>query len=236
MAYSLPYGLPHGYTVPLPHHTHPCPPHHMATCTMRLQGVGIIEAKPDTATVILGAVTENENLQMAQAENSQRIDGIIQALIGLGISREDIETLSYSVEPQYDYREGTQVFRAYRVTYDLKITIENLEATGRIIDTAVAQGANMVRNIDFSIQDTSPIYRQALILAIQDAQKKAEAVEESLGIVIHKTPISISEIDYSFQPLPVRDYLRMPEGAIPIQPGQIEITAKVEVLFSYRCF
>jgi len=203
---------------------------------MRLQGEGIIEAKPDIVTVFLATVTENENLQMAQAENSQRIDGIIQALLELGISREDIETLSYSVEPQYDYRDGTQVFRTYRVTHDLKIQIRDLEATGQIIDTAVAQGANFVRNINYAIQDTSPLYRRALILAIQDAQKKAEAIEESLGIVFHKTPICIAEIDYSFRPLPVRDFLRMPEETTPIQPGQIEIVAKVEVLFSYRCF
>lgn len=201
-------------------------------CCMKLNGIGTVKAIPDIATVDLGIVTENVNLEAAQKENAVKSNAVINKLYELGISRENVKTASYDIEPVYDYIDGKQIFKTYRVTNTLSVIITDLMMVGKIIDSATSLGVNRVNNINFTVADKSIYYNRALDLAVKDASKKAFIVANSIGVEINSVPCYIVE---EMPTAPVEyPMFKMSSEATPILPGQINITAKVEAIFNYK--
>src|SRR5690606_20881763 len=99
-----------------------------------------------------------------QKENTNATTNIVEALLQLGIPKENIQTTQYSIDIQYDFEDGKQIFRGYKVTHLLQVTVENIEQTGLIVDTAVNNGANTVSNIQFTLQNPDIAYNHALSL------------------------------------------------------------------------
>jgi len=200
---------------------------------LKVEGVGRIKTEPDMAIVILGVVTENKQLQLSQQENAGRIDSILKTLTEKDVSSGDVKTFSYSITPQCDYVDGSQVFRGYRVEHLLQITIRDIKRVGEIIDAAVQSGANQVNNIRFSVGNPSLYYQQALNEAVGDAFLKAGTLEARLNVSVSRVPVRIIERAYDtgneIKPLT----LQAEAATTPVQPGQIDITARIEAIFTY---
>ena len=201
--------------------------------TIVVYGNGTIKLVPDIGEITLGVVTEDKDLEKAQRENAKLSNDIIDKLNELGIEDDDIETVTYTVEPVYDYVEGRQVFRGYRVTNLILVTIEDISKMGYIIDEVIKVGGNVVRNINFKVSNPEKYYKEALNLAVIDSINKAMGIGNTLGVLIEKVPKEIVEESPSYGPVlePVR--YGAPEGTTPIQPGKIEITSRVKSTFKY---
>src|SRR5690606_33448147 len=126
-------------------------------------------------------------------ENARIVSNIKTALNNIGVKDEHIQTINYSIYPQYDFADGKQIFKGYKVDHVLAITVEQIENTGLVVDTAVASGANMVSRVKFEVADYSWHYQQALSKAIQDTLLKAETIANSLRVHLIKTPFSVTE-------------------------------------------
>lgn len=203
--------------------------------TLKLQGVGTLRTSPDIASAFLGVVTENKELSAAQKENSAIMDKVIASLLRLGIEEKDIKTESYSISPQYDFVEGKQIFRGYRVNNNLRIMIRNIQQVGKVIDTAVASGANAVYNVNFSLLNREEIYKRALSLAIKNAVDKAISVENTLNIEVNQIPAEIVE-ETNAENIERNGLYAMkaPAASTDIKSGELEVTAKVQTVFNYR--
>jgi uncharacterized protein YggE len=203
--------------------------------TLKLQGVGILRTSPDIASAFLGVVTENKELSTAQKENSATMDKVIASLLKLGIAEKDIKTENYSITPEYDFVEGKQIFRGYRVNNNLRIMIRNIQQVGKVIDTAVASGANAVYNVNFSLLNREEIYKRALSLAIKNAVDKAISIENTLSIEVNQIPAEIIE-ETNAENLERSGLFTMkaPAASTDIKSGELEVTAKVQTVFNYR--
>ncbi|TXL64523.1 DUF541 domain-containing protein [Cerasibacillus terrae] len=193
-------------------------------------GEGSISVAPNIARIRISIQTENMQLMAAQQENANKTNQVIESLVQLGISRENIQTVVYDIHPQYDYIEEKQVFRGYEVIHGLSVQIENIGETGRVIDTAIKSGANRIEGIDFTVKHPQVIYQQALIKALENAQRKAETIARTLQLSLHTQPIKITEIT---KQVPQPYLATMEKSITPIQPGQITVQATVEVKYAY---
>lgn len=201
---------------------------------IKVSGEGSVAAKPDRASIVLGAVTEDQELTRAQSENSGKISAIIESLLEIGISRENIQTFEYRAEPQYDYQDGKQLFRGYRVTHLLRITVENISQTGSVVDKAVQSGANTVNSIEFSIAEPQKYYNKALAAAVQNSAAKAAAIARTLGVTLIKTPRKVTEETRAPGPVPFQTFgLAKSEGAVPIETGKLTIQATVRAQYAF---
>ena len=202
--------------------------------TLRVEGRGSATVQPTIARVQLGVATENRSLTTAQAENATTTTAVINALTRQGIPVQDIATQSYTITAQYDFVEGQQVFRGYRVVNTLVVTIRDINRVGQIIDAAVAAGANFVNDISFTVANPSVYYHQALALAIDDAVAKAMTIGRRLNVTVSPVPLRVIETTFTAAPVEPA-LLKTAEAAqtTPILPGQQEITARVEVTFSF---
>ncbi|MFC0234704.1 MULTISPECIES: SIMPL domain-containing protein [Fictibacillus] len=200
-----------------------------------VSGEGSVSAVPDRALLTIGVITENQNLSVAQKDNADKTASVIQTLMSLGIPQSDIQTASFRIEPQYNYENGQQQFRGYRVEHQLQVTVKDIRQTGQAIDQAVANGANSVSSIQFTVSNPDAFYNQALSLAIQNAQQKAISMARALQVTLRPVPLNVQEVSQSLPPRPVpfQAVMYAQSAETPIQPGENKITASVKIQYTY---
>jgi uncharacterized protein len=200
---------------------------------IKVSGEGLVSVQPDRAVVTLGVITENKNLSTSQKENAETTTKVMGALLNLGIPKENIKTVEYRVEPQYDYENGKQILRGYKTTHLLQVTLDHLTQAGPAIDAAVSQGANSVSNIEFTLAHPEYYYQQALALALINGHQKALTISRTLGVTLNPIPQFVMETTQQPSPLPRPTvYFARSEGT-PIEPGKLQINAAVRVEYSY---
>ncbi|MTK12625.1 MAG: DUF541 domain-containing protein [Clostridiaceae bacterium] len=200
---------------------------------MTVYGKGNIKVKPDIATASIGVAVENKDLSVAQAQSIEKANKILDTLKRMGIKERDIKTENYTITPEYDYIEGKQVFRTYKITNTFRVTLRDLSRIGEIIDAAVASGANVVNNITFTIDNPEKYYNQALKIAVRNALEKARELGDTLNVIVNNTPIRIIEERREPRPVYREAVLAASTEATPIMEGVIEINAEVKAIFNY---
>lgn len=199
---------------------------------LKVNGKGMVEAEPDMALVSIGVITKDKNIENAQNLNNQISQKLINALLQLGIAKEDIKTSSYSIYPEYDYIEEKQILTGYNVTHILEVKVKDINMVGEVIDTAVKNGASQINRVDFTIEDAKNHYNRALKLALKEAASKAQSIAAFMKVNFDPVPCSITEQSTSFTPLLEQSTMKLVATAT-ILPGKIEITAMIEAEFQY---
>lgn len=200
---------------------------------LKVFGGGVVNAKPDKAEIAIGVITENKQLELAQKENAEITQHVIDSMKNMGILAKDIQTRNYNIITKYDYIDGKQVFRGHEVTNYLKVVVRNINDIGEIIDTSVRNGANAVDNISFIVSDRSNYYNEALRLAIEDAQNKALVIGNKLKVKVNIVPIQIIELGEDRGNYLTAITFKETDGGTNIQAGENKITAAIEVIFIY---
>jgi uncharacterized protein len=196
-------------------------------------GQGTVSASPDQAVVVLGAVSEGLVLNEVQSENATIVTNIIHSLLEIKIPREKIQTYNFRIETQYDYQDGKQVFRGYKVAHLLKITTDKVGQIGILVDTAVAHGANNVSSIQFMMAKPEIYENQALSHAIRNAWQKAETIARTLGVSLSAIPNHVQELTRTAEPIPYKATLLAQSTTTPIHPGELAIYATVRVWYYF---
>ncbi|MGP1908606.1 SIMPL domain-containing protein [Metabacillus sp. JX24] len=204
--------------------------------TLSVRGMGKVETAPDTAVLQLAVVTMDKDVTAAQEENKRRVNQLIRALAAMGIDEKQIETISYTVFPQYDYSAGSEpVLKGYEAVNTLSVRTRDLDTVGSIYDAAFANGANRSDSLQFFLSDQQKWINQVLDLAAKQALEKAEAIALSYRLNLNRTPVKITEESRGFSPLSKELSLGVQSaGQTPIFARQIEVTAELEVVFSYQ--
>lgn len=200
---------------------------------MKVTGVGKVKAVPDTALINLGVITENVSLERARRDNAARTAAVVKLLDTMGITSKQISTASYVIEPIYDFIDGRQVFKGYRVTNILTVTVTNIAAIGEVIDKSTSAGANRVDNVSFTLFNPSEFYNKALKLALDDALQKGSEIGKAIGVDVHEVPYRIIEQTAAAVPYDAQ-MAKLSAPVTPILPGQLDITASVVVILAYK--
>ena len=202
-----------------------------------INGQGKVDYAPDMAVVNLGVqIDKAATAQLALSELNTTIERVIPALIALGIAREDIETMNYSLYPNYDYVEGVSRPSGYNANQQLVVKVRTIaDAEGivsRVIAEASKNGANQVNGITFEASNLEELKQQGLLAAIEDAKSKAEATATQAGVELDKI-IGWVENPISVPGLP--PYYEMGGGGAGLQAlpaGTKEIIVQVGLIYS----
>lgn len=201
-------------------------------------GTGRVTAKPDMASINLGVQTQGETAQQAQQVNAQKMEAVVRTLKGMGIAENDIQTSTVSLQPVYE-QDRMSPSQSRIVAYEARnivfVRLMELTKVGAVLDEAVKSGANAAYGIQFGLRDDAEQRKEALKMAVQDAQAKADAIAEAMGHSA-KDAESVIEESVSF-PLMAKDSIEMTRAAAaaptPIEPGELEITANVRVVYGF---
>ena len=161
--------------------------------TISFSGEGKVSAIPDIAKVNFAIITQAATSKQAQDANSPKSKVIVDFLKKQGIEDKDIKTTSYNIYPQYNYPSfDTPEIKGYEVSQNFEVKIRNLDKTNVILDGLVSAGANNISNLNFTVDEPEKLQTEARSKAIADAKKKAEELEDQLGVNLGKI-INFSE-------------------------------------------
>jgi len=158
--------------------------------TITVTGTAATSISPDIVTLQFGVDSEAKTAQDAISENSQVMDSVVTAVTGLGITKDEISTASFSIYPVYNYSvpdpyTGIQktILTGYKASNTLFVKTNKLSLTGKIIDSAVGAGTNRVDSVSFSLSPTLQQSAQNDLIsnAVVDAKSKAEKALDPLG-------------------------------------------------------
>ena len=163
--------------------------------TITVSGKAETFKKPDIATFSF-SVTENAlTVADAQAKSAAKIDAALKALSTAGIEDKDVKTISYNINPHYEYQEGVcttsypatcrpgkSVLTGYEVSQSIQVKVRDLSKAGAIFGSIGALGVQNVDSLSFSIDDIDAVKDQIRGEAITDAQKKADILARQLGV------------------------------------------------------
>jgi uncharacterized protein YggE len=204
-----------------------------------VNGEGKVSAVPDIATLSLGIEAEETSVAEAQAQASEAMDKVMNALKDNGLAEKDIQTQYFNIYQvtKWDPETQEQVVTGYRVTNMVTAKIRNIDKVGTIIDAVVAAGGDLTRinSIDFSIDDPSTYYEEARKEAMADAEIKANQLAELAGITLGK-PTYISESSNSPSVVSrTGSEVKAAEAAeTPISPGELEININIQIAYEIK--
>jgi uncharacterized protein YggE len=198
-------------------------------------GAGTTQAVPDTAEMSFGVTTMSPNAKSALDEAAKSAEQIASAVKKLGIADKDIQTQDVSVYPQTVDQNGKQVITGYQASLSVRVKVRDISKLGEIISAANAAGANDISGPTFTIDDPAPARAKAIDEAVADARKSAEAMAKAAGKSVGAV-LSMSSSDVGQVPGPMFSTSDVAGAAknVPIQPGQLDITANVVVVFELK--
>lgn len=208
--------------------------------TIEVNGTGKMTVEPDIAYLNVGVRTEDKDPSVAQERNKYDMDQIIKALEDFGIDSENLKTINYNIYQRYDYINENEREDYYVVENTLQITVNEIDQIGDIIDLASDNGANNINSLRFTVKDDSKYYQEALKTAMADAKGKAQAIMSTFDTsATLSKPYQVIEASNStgiYYESPVMMDREEAVGAgmsTPIESGDIEISARVKVIYKY---
>jgi len=206
-----------------------------AANTVTASGAGTAQAAPDTAEMSFGVTTTSSNAKSALDDAAKIAKQIAAAVKKQGIDDKDIQTRDVSVYPQTADQNGEQVITGYQASLSVTVKVRDISKLGQVISAANAAGANEISGPTFLIDDPAPVRAKAIDEAVADARKSAEAMAKAAGKSVGEVlSLSSSDVGQVFGPMYGSSDMAGAAKAVPIEPGQLDITANVVVIFELK--
>lgn len=205
-----------------------------------VKGIGEIYRKPDKVIISFQKISRSKNYEEALNNLNTVINEVVKGLKKLGVDEDSIKTSNFQIiaENKYDQDLKENIFLNYKAEHTIQIEINNdNEEINKVLNFLGENRFSANINIEFKISDIEGVKEEALILAIEDAKRKAEIIANSLNLKI----ISVNEVNYNTEKVEMnkREYdniLLAKSNNIDfnIMPKDIKIEEFVIVVFSIK--
>jgi hypothetical protein len=221
-----------------------------------VSGTGKVYAKPDIAEVSFGVTTEASTIATVTKNNTDKMNAVIEAIKSLQVDEKDIQTTNYSLTPVYENTYTPMIYPAtdggaissgstmikgsalkgYKLAQNIQVKIRDFSKVGDVLTKATTTGANVVSDLQFTIEDMQKVQQEARAKAIANAKENAKNLSESSGLRLGKL-VNIYE-GYVGYPVAYGkgggSAITMEDSANvapQIQSGQLEITSSVNLSY-----
>ncbi len=200
-------------------------------------GSGEARVSPDRATIFIGVQSRATTAAAAGIDNARRQRAILDTLRALGLTGDELSTINYSVSPEMQYSPNGQIpprVTGYTVTNTVRAEVRKLDDVGRLIDAALAKGANQISSLQFYSSKADSARRAALAAAVVNARADAETLARAAGGALG--PLLELQTSSFQMPRTEMAMARMTADAFaptPIEPGQQAVTTTVSARWTF---
>ncbi|MBS4170853.1 MULTISPECIES: SIMPL domain-containing protein [unclassified Neochlamydia] len=207
--------------------------------TLSLKGQAVLHKQADQISLTIGVTNLGAEAASVLAENSKKMQNIIRELNKKGFDKSEYQTGQFSIQPTYTLPPQNPpagwrpTINGYEVSNTLKIKTDKIKEIGALIDTAHQAGANKIDHIYASLKDERVYWEEAVAKATKNAIADAKVMAEAAQVKLNRL-LSISLNDTlarSPQSLTPMFLKTMASELTPIEPGDIEIKANVNVVY-----
>ena len=218
-----------------------------------VSGEGKVYAKPDVAMVSLGVKADGATVADVTKSGTDKMNAVIAAIKKLGIDDKDIQTTNYSLSPVYSNTvvplpavyslpmmpvQSSSKLTGYTLEQDVQVKIRDFTKIPDVLSEASTSGANVVGDLQFTVDNPEQFKDQARAQAIAQAKTDAENMAKESGINLGK----IINVYEGYSPVPVMYNSAKAMGggvaesapAPVIEPGQQEIDVTINLTYQVR--
>lgn len=205
--------------------------------TVKVQGQGKVRAVPDQVEMEFEVQEEGTQLADVSARVADKMKAVFQAVKSFGILDKDFKTVQYNIQPKFKYNNGESQRVGFIVSNRIRVVLKKTDQAGDLLEAVTKAGVSGIDGPTFGFSDPSKLQIEALKAAVEDAHAKALALAESAGAELGKV-FSINQTGAAM-PTPPRMFRAQLAGAadagtVPIEKGENEVTAEVEVVYSLK--
>jgi len=188
------------------------------TNTISVDGTGDAYAVPDVATFSFTVSDTEKAVADAQTAATAKVNAALKVVSAAGVSDKDVQTESYSIDPQYQYQNavcpmdapvdsastatgmpipvycppGKQTLTGYQVSESVSVKLRDLSKAGALLTSLGSAGVSDLNGPSFDVDNPDAVQAQARSIAIADAQSKAQELAKELGVSLGSV-VSFSE-------------------------------------------
>ncbi|MBI4101403.1 MAG: SIMPL domain-containing protein [Candidatus Nealsonbacteria bacterium] len=210
-----------------------------------VSGTGEIFVAPDLAQTSFSVITEAKTVGEALKQNTEKMNAVVNFVKGQGVESKDLKTTSFNIFPRYEYQAierdiypyppGKRVLVGYEVSQSLQVKIRDLTKVGAVLEGAAGAGANLIGDLQFTVDKEEELKKEARAKAIVDAKEKAAGLTSQLGVRL----VRIVNFNESGGGIPIffakEAALPMAGGATSqIETGENKIQVQVSITYEIR--
>ncbi|GAA2153669.1 hypothetical protein FHX52_1689 [Humibacillus xanthopallidus] len=206
----------------------------MGKRTVTVTGTGRAAVAPDVVRLDLRVGHDAPDVAAALAGASASISAVGTVVREQGVADADIRTRDAGVNQRWD---NTGVAVGFTAQQSLAVTVRELAAVGRILESAAAAVGNalLVDQVRLDVADRSGGLREARDAAFADAKAKAEQYavlsDALLGVVLGVAEAGAAPVGGGFK---LAAMARDMAGGMPVEGGDLEIATSVTVTWELR--
>ena len=204
------------------------------TATISVSAVGTAEAAPDVAIVSVAITARADGAAAVRDQIANNASQLRSALLDANVSEGQLRTTGFSITREVRVEDGTERPVGFQGVQSFEITLSNTSRAGEIIDLAVANGANRVDGVVFTLSEERgrELRAEALREAMTNARSDAEAIAAAGNLSI----TGIGSVS-TFSPGVLAESADVTEARAPGEPtridaGPVTVTAEVTVVYN----
>lgn len=217
------------------------------TKIIRVTGKGQIRVKPDMTRITLTLEDVYLKYEETLRHSAQDTDQLRDALLPHGFGREELKTLSFRVDPQYESYKSGGAFKkrliGYKFRHVMKVEFaSDNDRLGKVIYALANCPSKPEFQISYTVKDQEAAKNKLLGKAVKDAMEKADVLSAAAGVKckdIRSIDYSWGEIDFEVRPMnaalgAVRGICaeECDSYALNIEPDDIQVSDTVTVVWN----
>ena len=202
----------------------------MGKRTVTVTGTGRANVAPDVVRLDLRVGHDAPDVAAALSGASAGITAVAAVVREQGVADADLRTLDASVAERWD---NTGVAVGFTAQQRLAVTVRELDAVGRILESAAAAIGNalLVDQVRLDVADRTEALRRARDAAFADARDKAQ---QYAALAAAELGAVLGVAEAGAAPLGARRMMPMAApadaaGGMPVEGGDLDVGASVTV-------
>ena len=200
--------------------------------TLTVTGSAAVTVEPDGASIEITVSALENTAGRAQSAAAASMGRVRSALLAQGVEDADIQTVRISLFEEFDFGEEGRRRIGFRFSNTIRVTTDGVDAIGAVIDAAVTAGGDRVsiNSIQFLVSNRAEAEDAARLAAIDDAQRKAEAMATRAGVSLGRVSV-IEETGFSSPVAVEGPAFDEALAGTPVFGGSEQISASVRMIF-----
>ena len=205
--------------------------------TIRVTGTARTALRPDVTVVTMTLQGTEPEYSKALNRASREAETLRGVLERLSFQREELKTLSFHVNAEYEgYEESgvwKQRFTGYRFEHMLKVSFDSEnERLGEVLTALADSAVSPTLQLSYAVKDPESVKKTLLTEAVTDAREKAQILAEASGTKLKElqsVDYSSGEVRFDVCPTHMLDAAMSAKGRIEmnLEPDEITVTKTV---------
>ena len=204
-----------------------------------------IKVAPDQAWTTVSVETRDAKAPEARRLAAAAMTTVTAALRKTGLEGDAIQTIGFSLQPDYEYVAGRQRMKGFLVSNQVQVRIDDISKVADVLDAVgglslPSSSTVTIAGLRFDLKNRAGVERDALRGAVDDAMARAKAMAAGANLSLGRTmriEEGMNQPSPKFNPEP---YMMARAGVAdagvptPISPSDIEIRAQVTLTIEIK--